>query len=244
VGGIRVKRIVVSGGSHPPKKRITVKKDMNMMFVYSAIKKNAKPILAYSRLYPLTSSASASGRSKGGRDVSASEEIKNIMKAGKRGSTNQTADCDVTKVVRFKVCAKVTAVSIIRAKEISYEIICAALRNAPRKAYFELDDHPARISPYTESEDIASTYNIPKFKSATTEFILNGIVAQFIKARAKNITGALTNKILFAFIGNSISFTNSFNPSAKGCSKPNGPTTEGPRRLCIAAITFLSRRVK
>jgi hypothetical protein len=34
-----------------------------------------------------------------------------------------------------------------RAKEIdtSYEIICAAERSAPKKAYFELLDHPAKM---------------------------------------------------------------------------------------------------
>lgn len=31
----------------------------------------------------------------------------------------------------------------------SYEIVCATLRRAPRRAYFELDDHPAPRVVYT-----------------------------------------------------------------------------------------------
>ena len=31
--------------------------------------------------------------------------------------------------------------------ETSYETICAALRNAPKKAYFELLAHPDKITP-------------------------------------------------------------------------------------------------
>ena len=34
-----------------------------------------------------------------------------------------------------------------------------------------------------------------------------------------------------------------FNASAKGCKKPQKPTTLGPLRRCIAAKTFLSNKV-
>ena len=50
-----------------------------------------------------------------------------------------------------------------------------------------------------------------------------------------------TNK--FALEGKIVSFTNNFKPSAKGCNKPKTPTTLGPLRRCIAAITFLSAKV-
>ena len=39
--------------------------------------------------------------------------------------------------------------------ETSYETICAAERSAARNGYLELDDHPAMITPYTISEEIA-----------------------------------------------------------------------------------------
>ena len=46
-----------------------------MILEYSAKKKSAKLIAEYSTLYPETSSASASGKSNGGRLVSANAEI-------------------------------------------------------------------------------------------------------------------------------------------------------------------------
>lgn len=66
----------------PPKKTITVKKHIKIIELYSAKKKSAKPILEYSILKPETNSDSASGKSKGGRFVSAKIVIKNIKKSG------------------------------------------------------------------------------------------------------------------------------------------------------------------
>jgi hypothetical protein len=45
--------------------------------------------------------------------------------------------------------------------ETSYEIICAAERNDPRNAYFELLAHPAIIIPYTFKEEIANKNSNP-----------------------------------------------------------------------------------
>jgi len=59
------------------------------MLLYSAKKNNAKVIAEYSTLKPATSSASASGRSKGARFVSANNEIKNTTHVGKSGKKNQ-----------------------------------------------------------------------------------------------------------------------------------------------------------
>ena len=58
------------------------------MLLYSAKKNNAKVIDEYSTLKPATSSASASGRSKGARFVSASNEIKNTIHVGSNGRQN------------------------------------------------------------------------------------------------------------------------------------------------------------
>lgn len=77
-------------GNHPPKK-IVVKRDViRRMLEYSPKKKKAKPIAEYSTLYPATSSASASGKSKGILLVSAKIEIKNIIAKGSIGITSQT----------------------------------------------------------------------------------------------------------------------------------------------------------
>jgi hypothetical protein len=55
------------------------------MFPYSPKKNNAKPIAEYSTLYPETNSASASGKSKGWRFVSAKAEILKTKNIGNNG---------------------------------------------------------------------------------------------------------------------------------------------------------------
>jgi hypothetical protein len=42
---------------------------------------------------------------------------------------------------------------------ISYEIIWAVERKAPKKAYFELLAHPPTITPYTPNEESANKNN-------------------------------------------------------------------------------------
>jgi hypothetical protein len=59
------------------------------MFEYSPSENKANPIAEYSTLYPDTSSASASGRSKGCRFVSASVVTKKMIKIGNSGATSQ-----------------------------------------------------------------------------------------------------------------------------------------------------------
>jgi len=71
--------------NHPPRNIVTVKVLIKIIDPYSARKKRAKPILAYSTLKPETSSLSASGKSNGARLVSARIEIKNIKNKGKNG---------------------------------------------------------------------------------------------------------------------------------------------------------------
>lgn len=71
--------------NQPPTKSKIVSKLIKIIEPYSAKKKRAKPIDAYSTLKPETSSDSASGKSKGARLVSAKIEIKNIKNNGKNG---------------------------------------------------------------------------------------------------------------------------------------------------------------
>ena len=56
--------------------------------------------------------------------------------------------------------------------------------------------------------------------------------------------GATKKTIILELLGRMVSFTNSFSPSAKGCSKPKKPITFGPFLLCIIPIIFLSAIVK
>jgi hypothetical protein len=58
------------------------------------------------------------------------------------------------------------------------------------------------------------------------------------------IIGESTNKKLLDFMGIISSFMTNFKPSANGCKTPQKPTTFGPFRLCIDAITFRSAKVK
>ena len=78
-----------NGDSHPPRKNSALRPDIRIILLYSARKNSAKPIAEYSTLYPDTSSASASGRSKGCRFVSARDVTKKIRKIGNSGNTSQ-----------------------------------------------------------------------------------------------------------------------------------------------------------
>jgi hypothetical protein len=68
-----------------PKKQIIAKLLISIIALYSARKNSAKPIAAYSTLYPLTNSLSASGRSNGARFVSARILTRNNKKEGNKG---------------------------------------------------------------------------------------------------------------------------------------------------------------
>ena len=133
--------------------------------------------------------------------------------------------------------------TIIKPIETSQDIICAADRKAPKNAYLELLDQPDIIIPYTPKEEIANKYKTPTFKSAYTTPSFNGIIDHEISASKKVKTGAITKMFKFALEGNIVSLTKSFKPSAKGWSKPNRPTTFGPLRRCIEAITLRSAKV-
>src|SRR5262245_19707754 len=79
-----------TGGSQPPKKRIDIIAHISTMLRYSPTMNSRYGVEEYSTIEPATSSDSASGRSKGGRLVSASAEMKKSTNIGKSGlNTNQ-----------------------------------------------------------------------------------------------------------------------------------------------------------
>jgi hypothetical protein len=148
--------ITGTGESHPPKKQITIIIDNHNMLLYSAKKNNANVMAEYSTLKPATSSASASGKSKGARFVSANNEMKNTIQTGRRGKKNQVPIfCCCTISIKLKEFAQIEIGNSSNPIETSYEISCAAERNDPKNAYFELLDQPAPITPYTPIDDIA-----------------------------------------------------------------------------------------
>jgi len=75
----------------PPKKSIVDTELIINILPYSAKKNIANKIEEYSTLYPATSSASASGRSKGDLLVSAKETIKKRNHNGNNGNINHNS---------------------------------------------------------------------------------------------------------------------------------------------------------
>lgn len=73
------------------------------MLAYSARKKNTKITAACSVIKPLTSSDSASARSKGALFVSAIDPIRKIIKIGSKGIIYQTALWDSIFTVKLRL---------------------------------------------------------------------------------------------------------------------------------------------
>ena len=71
--------------------------------------------------------------------------------------------------------------------------------------------------------------------SAMTQPASSGITAQADSASIAVTSGARRKTPLLAPAGMIGSLNTNFRRSAKDCSRPNGPTTFGPRRICTAA---------
>ena len=71
----------------------------------------------------------------------------------------------------------------------------------------------------------------------------NGITENATNAGTVAITGARMKTTLSAAVGMMSSFSASFTPSARLCSRPNGPFTFGPMRCCIRATTRRSNQM-
>ena len=96
------KKLKKLGHHQPPKNRITKKIPINNILLYSAKKNKAKITPEYSTLKPATNSASASGKSKGARFVSANIETKKITINGNNGNRYQTLTCFSIISIKFK----------------------------------------------------------------------------------------------------------------------------------------------
>lgn len=110
---------IINGANHPPKNKIVFKPDINNILLYSPKKNIANVIDEYSTLYPATNSASASGKSKGARLVSASDEIKKISARGNNGKINQIDRCANTISVKLKDPTQSTTGKIIKPRATS-----------------------------------------------------------------------------------------------------------------------------
>lgn len=127
---------------------------MTRIEVYSAIKIMANFPPLYSVLNPDTSSDSPSAKSNGARFVSAKVVVNHDRKTGKiatiRGAEEQ-------RRILMNLNLFISKIALIKTKaiEISYEIVWAMPRSAPRRAYFLFEDHPAASVVYTESPEMA-----------------------------------------------------------------------------------------
>src|SRR5215213_4849862 len=150
--GIQVNGGYGIGGSQPPRNRIVVIAHMVPIATYSPSMNIMYGVEPYSTMKPATSSDSASTRSNGGRFVSASAEMKNMMNIGNSHSQYQPSSphgefCASTMSVMRSEPTHSSTVMITKPIDTSYDTICAAERSAARNGYFEFDAQPAMITP-------------------------------------------------------------------------------------------------
>lgn len=129
----------------------------------------------------------------------------------------------------------------IRPNLTSYDIVCATARNAPSRAYLDLEAQPAPKIEYTDK--LEKVIINRRERENFMPLLCKGATCQRIIAIKKNMGGESTKKIGVDFEGLNFSFINSFIPSAKGCSSPRGPTNFGPLRSCIYPRVFRSSKV-
>src|SRR6202012_2756282 len=125
-----------NGGNQPPRNSIVVSAQIMNMLAYSPSMNSAKVIAEYSVLKPPTSSDSPSGRSKGGRLVSARPEMKNTTSIGDSSSHCHPVCLASTTAVRLSEPTVNSTETMTKPIETSYDTICAAERSPPRKEYF------------------------------------------------------------------------------------------------------------
>ena len=102
----------------------------------------------YSVWYPATSSVSASGRSNGGREVSAIPASRNTTRPTICGMKNQSVACCLSTIsTRFSDWPIITTPSTESASATSYETSCAQVRIEPRIEYFESEAQPPTMKP-------------------------------------------------------------------------------------------------
>src|SRR5690554_1146320 len=116
------------------------------MLLYSAKKNNANADEEYSTLNPATSSASASGISKGALFVSTSIVIIKIINKGRNGTTNGKEACRSQTLIKSAPTIKKKGISN-KLKENSYAINCEIARNPPKIAYLDFVAQPAPTIP-------------------------------------------------------------------------------------------------
>src|SRR5688500_8064544 len=97
----------------------------------------------------------------------------------------ESAACAVVAPDKLSVRANISAPTSDIPIETSYETICADERRPPRSAYFELEDHPARMSASTPTEEMERTKSSPMLTSVMTpQSGANGTTEKVMKVAA------------------------------------------------------------
>src|SRR6266508_6087185 len=136
------------GPCQPPKNRVTASAESVIMLMYSAVWKRPQRMPPYSVWYPATSSVSASGRSNGGRLVSAITAKKKTSIPASCGTKNQiVAPCLFTMSTRLSDWPMKTTPRTESASDTSYDTSCAHVRIAPSSEYFDSEAQPPMIAP-------------------------------------------------------------------------------------------------
>src|SRR4051794_31954299 len=188
------------GPCQPAKNNVTASADSVIMLTYSAVWNRPQRMPLYSVWYPATSSVSASGRSNGGRLVSAITAKKKTSIPASCGMKNQiVAPCLLTMSTRLSDWPIRTTPSTERASDTSYDTSCAHVRIAPSSEYFDSEAQPPRIAPYTPSEPRANSRIRPIETFAISPFTWwceicqpapHGMTANAASAATIEMTGA------------------------------------------------------
>src|SRR6266511_4596447 len=136
------------GPCQPAKNSVTARAESVIMLMYSAVWKRPQRIPLDSVWYPATSSVSASGRSNGGRFVSAVPAAKKTSSPTSCGTAYQIVSCCFsTMSTSESEPAMRTTPSTESASATSYETSWAQVRIEPSRAYFESEAQPPTMKP-------------------------------------------------------------------------------------------------
>src|SRR5215213_394887 len=97
----------------------------------------------------------------------------------------ESDDCAAVMPDKLSVRANISAPMSDIPIATSYETICADERRPPRSAYFEFEDHPARMRARTPTDEMERTSSRPMFTSVITpQFGANGTTEKVTKVAA------------------------------------------------------------
>src|SRR5438045_463835 len=116
-------------------------------------------------------------------------------------------------------------------------------RRPPMSEYLLLDAHPAITMPSTVIEPSVVRYSRPTFRLAPTKSGANGRTTNDASIGLNTMAGAARKNGASVSRARMSSLLRSLIASAKVWSSPNGPVWYGPRRSCMTAWIFRSRKI-